>query len=76
MLCFGVTRDFEDAKQRLENLAELVRQSGEQHLRCHVSIANSLLYCQLSSGTQASISASKLAASTVDSHNKDGAVWC
>ena len=29
MLCFGVTRDFEDAKQRLENLAELVRQSGE-----------------------------------------------
>ena len=32
MLCFGVTRNFEDAKERLENLAELVRQSGEPHV--------------------------------------------
>ena len=35
MLCFGVTRNFEDAKQRLENLAELVRQSGERVNLCH-----------------------------------------
>ena len=28
MLIFGVTRDFDDAKERLENLSEVVRQSG------------------------------------------------
>jgi hypothetical protein len=28
MLVFGVTRDWDDAKERLENLSEVVRQSG------------------------------------------------
>ena len=28
MLCFGATRDVEEAKSRLENLTEIVRQSG------------------------------------------------
>lgn len=28
MLVFGVARDFEEAKSRLENLSEIVRQSG------------------------------------------------
>ena len=28
MLCFGVTRDVDEAKSRLENLSEIVRQSG------------------------------------------------
>ena len=28
MLCFGATRDVDEAKSRLENLTEIVRQSG------------------------------------------------
>ncbi len=28
MLCFGATRDVDDARSRLENLTEIVRQSG------------------------------------------------
>lgn len=28
MLVFGVTRNFEDAKSRLDNLSEIVRQAG------------------------------------------------
>ena len=28
MLVFGVTRNFEDARSRLDNLSEIVRQAG------------------------------------------------
>ena len=34
MLIFGVTRNFEDAKERLENLNEIVRQSGRSSSPC------------------------------------------
>ena len=47
MLVFGVTRNFEDAKSRLENLSEIVRQAGRPFYNFNARVGKHWLNRQL-----------------------------